>query len=78
MIQIVVDDAFRQQCRAADALCAVVDGDGNRLGYFMPEADRSLYENLEVPFTEEELLLADADEEGRALMDILSDLERRR
>lgn len=78
MIQIVVDDAFRQQCRASDELCAIVDVEGNRLGFFMPEADRSLYENLEVPFSEEDLLLADAEEEGRALVDILSDLERRR
>src|SRR2546425_3495040 len=55
----------------------VCDEAGRTLGYFTPVEDRSLYERVEVPFSEEELDRFEQEPGGRTLAEILADLERK-
>jgi len=55
----------------------ICDESGNVLGYFSPKGDRSLYEGIEVPISEEELDRREKEGGGRTLAEILADLENR-
>ncbi len=78
MNQIIVDAAATSQLRVAVAPCAVFDPNGRKLGYFTPALDPSEYENLEPPFSNDELSRASQEAGGRRLADILADLEDRK
>jgi hypothetical protein len=53
------------------------DGVGEVLGYFTPHIDRSLYESIEIPISEDELRRRAQKGGGRTLAEILADLEHR-
>ena len=78
MNRIIVDESAKTQLLRAEEPCEVVDLAGNKLGYFTPKLDPSLYEGLEPPFSEEELRRASEEEGGRPLREILADLEGRK
>ena len=52
---------------------------GHTLGYFepVPSRDRSLYESMEVPFSEEDLDRFEQEPGGRSLGESLADLEKK-
>ena len=50
---------------------------GELLGYFTPRIDRSLYESVEIPISEDELRRCAQKGGGRTLAEILTDLEHR-
>ena len=55
MSRVVLDRETLNKLRQPGERVEVCDESGNILGYFSPKADRSVYENVVVPFTEEEL-----------------------
>jgi len=76
MNRIVVTEPLNQQLRGLIEPCELFDPAGNRLGYFRPDADRSLYDGLDSEETDEELTRRECAGGGRRLADILADLER--
>ena len=52
------------------------DEEGCRLGTFTPLDKKSLYRDVEIPFTEEELRRFEEEEGGHTLAEILADLEK--
>jgi hypothetical protein len=54
----------------------LVDLEGCRLGTFTPVDKKSLYQDVEIPFTEEEIRRFAAETGGRTLAEILADLEK--
>lgn len=52
------------------------DESGQTLGYFSPVADRSLYEGVDSPISEEELDRRSKAGGGRTLREIFNDLEK--
>ncbi len=52
---------------------------GHTLGYFepVPSRDRSLYERVEAPISEDELRRREQELGGRTLAEILADLEKK-
>ena len=77
MDQIVVDDSFTRQLLGANVPCIVLDSAGKRLGYFTPEVDPALYHGIEPSVSNEELNRRERAGGGRALSEILNDLDKR-
>jgi hypothetical protein len=77
MAKIVVHDATAAVLRWVKEPVELVDEEGCRLGTFAPVDDKSLYRDVEIPFTEEELRRFENEAGGRTLAEILVDLERR-
>jgi hypothetical protein len=77
MTRVILDEATLSKLLQVQERVELCDATGRTWGYFTPVADRSLYEGLEVPFTEEELRIRDQDSRGRTLPEILTDLEKR-
>ena len=77
MDQIIVDDSFTRQLPAALGPCLVLDSAGKRLGCFTPEVDARLYQGVGPSASNEELDRRERAGGGRALVDILSDLQQR-
>ena len=78
MNQIVIDESATKQLCVALEPCAIFDSAGRKLGYFTPVLDPAEYENLEPPFSDEELRAAANEKGGRTLAEILADLEGRK
>ena len=78
MTRIVLDPATsaRLKQEAADQI-ELCDDSGHTLGFFKPLADRSLYEGLEIPFTEEELALAEQETKTYSTAEVLAHLKSR-
>ncbi len=53
----------------------VCDHEGRTLGVFTPAADRSLYEGLTIPFSEEEIRQAEEETESYSTEEVLAHLE---
>ncbi len=72
MTRIVLDPgtSARLKQEAADQI-ELCDDSGHTLGFFKPLADRSLYEGLEIPFTEEELALAEQETKTYSTAEVL-------
>ena len=77
MTKVILDQALLSKLSLLREPAEVCDEAGHTLGYFTPVGDRSLYKNVKVPFTEEELNRFEQEPGGRALAEILSDLEKR-
>ncbi len=77
MTRIILDESALAKLRGVQGKAEICDGGGRTVGHFTPAPDRSLYEGLEIPITEEELRQAEQDLTGRPLKDILADLEKR-
>jgi hypothetical protein len=77
MTRVTVDQSTGAKLQAMDQGSEICDPAGHVLGFFWPVTDRSLYDVIEVPFTEAELDDAESEGGGRPLADILRDLEKR-
>jgi hypothetical protein len=77
MIQITVDAVTGSQFRDAYEPAQVCDEEGRVLGYFTPTADPSMYESVEPPSSDEELLRRANAGGGRTWREIKADLEQR-
>jgi hypothetical protein len=78
MIKVVIDQATLAKLHDLREHIEVCDEAGITLGYFQPapSRDRSLYEGVEPPISEEELQLRERELGGRTLAEILDDLEK--
>lgn len=77
MQKITLDHAILSKFSAIKECAEVCDETGRVLGYFSPAVDRSEYDNVEIPFTEEQLQQFEQEPGGRSLAEILADLEKR-
>ena len=76
MTKVTVDEAVRARLGNLEEAFELCDESGRTLGYFTPAVDRSLYESLKPPVTEEELQRREQQGGGRTLSEILADLEK--
>lgn len=77
MTQVVIDESLTHQLRGLHEPCVLMDSAGNKLGFFRPEIDHSLYEGLEPSVSDEELTRREREGGGRILAEIMADLEKR-
>lgn len=76
MQKLIVDPIFKAKLTAASDGAVLCDETGTAIGYFAPVADKSLYEGVDSPISEEELRQRKQEGGGRTLREILSDLEK--
>jgi hypothetical protein len=77
MVRITIDDTLRAKFGGFESLIEFCDESGRIVGRFFPEQDRSIYEGVEPPISDEEVERILREESGRPLEDILRDLEGR-
>ena len=76
MKQITLDPAMLAKLGNLHQPAELHDESGHFLGYFTPTLDPSLYQNVDIPFSNEELDQASRQGGGRLLKDIMADLEK--
>jgi len=75
MNKVIIDRATHAKLADLTESAEIQDETGRILGYYTPAHDRSLYEAVEPPISEEELDRREQEGGGRTLAEILSDLE---
>ena len=75
MTQVVLDKEVLAKLLNLSIPLEVCDESGRTLGSFQPFVDQSLYRNVQVPVSEEELDARQRVLGGRSLEEILHDLE---
>jgi hypothetical protein len=73
---LIVDQALIAKLGDLVECLEIRDESGRTLGYFTPAQDRSAYAGVQPPASEEELQRREQEESGRALKDILADLDK--
>jgi hypothetical protein len=76
MTRLVVDEATVARLGNLREPFEFCDESGTVLGYFTPVAERSVYEGVDSPTSEEELARRSREGGGRPLAEILKDLEK--
>lgn len=76
MTRMIVDPQISAKFRDVEEHVELDDESGSLVGYFIPGVDKSLYESVEVPVSDDELRRRQAKGGGRPLADIVADLER--
>jgi len=81
MFEQIFDSTTLNKLRQIHERMEIRDEAGQLVGYFTPPDDRSLeaslYREVEVPFTDEDLDRFESEPGGRTLDEILKDLEER-
>jgi hypothetical protein len=77
MVRVTIDETFLSKLGGLDSPLELCDKTGRVVGHFIPQQDRSLYEGVECPVSDEELERRFREDSGRPLEDILHDLEGR-
>ena len=77
MTKLIVDSATGAKLAGARKPLELCDDSGHVLGHFIPAADESRFSPLDPQISEEELDRREREGGGRALADILADLEKR-
>jgi hypothetical protein len=77
MSKLIFDSTTLNKLRQVRETLEIRDETGELIGYFTPRTDRSLYESVEVPVSDEELRRRAQKGGGRTLAEILADLENR-
>jgi hypothetical protein len=77
MVRVTIDETFLAKLGGLDSPLELCDKTGCVVGHFIPQQDRSIYEGVECPVSDEELERRLSEEPGRELDDILQDLEGR-
>ena len=73
MTRILLDANLVRQLRLSSETVELCDPSGQMVGHFVPIQKPP----HEIPFTEEEIQLAEQQTGGRRLVDILADLEKK-
>jgi hypothetical protein len=76
MTQIQLSDDSVAQLASVTGPVEVCNSQGQTVGYFTPKADASLYANLDLDITDEELDRSEAEPGGRTWAEIRADLKR--
>jgi hypothetical protein len=77
MAKIIVDPTTSALLQWVKETVELFDEAGCRLGTFTPVDKKSLYRDVEIPYTNEELQRFAKQKGGRTLAEILADLENR-
>jgi hypothetical protein len=77
MTRIVLDPVTQEKLHDVEYQAELCDERGNVMGYFIRKRAPRVYEEGEVPFTDEELSRFEREPGGRTLSEILADLEGR-
>jgi hypothetical protein len=81
MFEQIFDSVTLNKLRQINERVEIRDEAGQLVGYFIPLDDRSLeaslYQDVEVPFTDEDLDRFEQEPGGYTLDEILKDLEKR-
>jgi len=77
MNKVVVDEELRKKLHNLTESLELCDENGRVLGYVTPAADKSLYNQVKSPLSEEELQKRMQEQGGRPLEEILRDLENK-
>ncbi len=77
MGRVTIDQALRSKLGGLDSPLELCDEAGRVIGHFIPVQDRSIYEGVEPPVSDEEIDRRLREESGRPLIEILRDLEGR-
>jgi len=77
MTKVILDQETLAKLHHLRERLEVCDESGSTLGYFNPVVNRSLYEGVQVSFSEDELNRFEQEPGGRSLADILADLEKK-
>jgi hypothetical protein len=77
MIKIMIDETTQAKLGNLERPVELCDTTGRTLGYLTPAENASVYDELESPNSEEELLRREQQGGGRPLSEILADLVRR-
>ncbi len=75
MTKVILDPASEARLRILTEQAELCDQSGQPFGLFIPSAKSSLYAEIQVPFTEEELDQAEKEPGGYTLAEILAHLE---
>lgn len=75
MTRIVLEKEAAKLAEIKDS-ATICDASGRVLGYFTPATDHALYEDLVIPFTEEELQRLDQEEGKYSTAEVLEYLRR--
>ena len=76
MSKLVVDKATLAKLNDLREQMEIYDESGRILGRFEPATDRRLYQDVQVPFSNEDLDRFEREPGGRSLAEILADLEQ--
>jgi hypothetical protein len=75
MTKVIVDPATAATLHGLNGSAELCDESGHTIGYFHPAVDPSLYEQVQVPFSEEELQAAEQEAESYTTAEVLDNLE---
>ncbi|MBI1914662.1 MAG: hypothetical protein HYS12_07980 [Planctomycetes bacterium] len=75
MTKVILDEATEARFTGLAGRVAVCDHEERTLGIFIPVADHSLYEGVEIPFTEDDLKKAEEETESYTTAEVLAYLE---
>ena len=75
MTRVTIDANVLAKLKGLNHVVELCDDAGRVVGLFTPVANQTLYEDVEVPFTSEELDRFENEPGGLPLKDILTDLE---
>ena len=76
MTRIILDPSTAARFGGVAQSVEVCDPSGRTLGYFTPALDRSLYEGVECPVSNEELTRREREEPTSSTQDVLAHLRR--
>ena len=77
MTRLILDQATLETLNGLKQAAELCDESGRTIGYFRPAVDRSLYDRVQSPISEEELQRRERELGGRTLAEILADLEKK-
>jgi hypothetical protein len=79
MTKLIVDESLRARLEDFTESVQLCDERGHVLGYFLPAEiyDRTLYDGVEPPISDEEFRRRVSEPGGRSLAEILADLQAR-
>jgi hypothetical protein len=72
MTKLILDTMMEAHFADLKGQVEVCDRSGRVLGYFIPVVDRSLYERIKVPFSEEEIRKAEEETESYTTKEVLA------
>jgi hypothetical protein len=77
MARMVIDAQISATFRKLQEQVELYDESGNLVGYFTPRVEKTIYDSVEIPVSDDELRRRQAKGGGRPLTEIFADLERR-